>query len=219
MSQTYEVQSHKAINCFDNRSQECFLKYVYSDIFWCQIYSDARYIPRPNISGAHVFAVALPNATVIPPVTCLSFTLHTSQEHSSRHKPTPALITEHQKISFSNKICHNHCHIKAMCWNRLPCFLFEEVALWRNFKQQNLKTKILQSYWTTFWYLIFDWSLCLLILRYILTSIHLFGEVDKNQFFLLSPILNNNPIGIHLRKSTWKCPKRTSQFFIFHRFK
>ena len=69
----------------------------------------------PNISGAHVFAVALPNATVIPPVTCLSFTLHTSQEHSPRHKPTPALVTEHHKISFSNKICHNHCHIKAMC--------------------------------------------------------------------------------------------------------
>ena len=100
MSQTYEVQSHKAIHCFDNRYQECFLKYVYSDIFWCQIYSDARYIPMPNISGAHVFAVALPNATVIPPVTCLSFTLHTSQEHYSRHKPTPALVTEHHKIFF-----------------------------------------------------------------------------------------------------------------------
>ena len=183
-----------------------FLKCVYSDIFWCQIYSGARYIPMPNISGAHVFAVALPNATVIPPVTCLSFTLHTSQEHYSRHKPTPALVTEHHKISFSNKICHSHCHIEAMCWKRLPCFLFEEVALWRNFKQQKLKTKILQSSWTTFWYLIFDWSLYLLILRYILTSIHLFGAVDKNHFFFTKLHFEQQPYRNSFKKAILKMP-------------
>ena len=160
-----------------------FLKCVYSDIFWCQIYSGARYIPMPNISGAHVFAVALPNATVIPPVTCLSFTLHKPRTlFPSQTNPSPCHWTSQDfflKQNMSQSLSHRGNVLKT----------FAVFFVWRSGPLEKLQTTEAKNQDSSILldhFLIFDIWLVFMPSHsssYILTSIHLFGEVDKNQFF------------------------------------
>ena len=174
-----------------------FLKCVYSDIFWCQIYSDAKYI------------------------WCSCFCSCSSQRH--RHSTSylsKLYITHKPRTLFPSQTNPSPCH-----WTSQDFFLKQNMSqslshkgnvlktfavffVWRSGPLEKLQTTEAKNQDSSILldhFLIFDIWLVFMPSHsssYILTSIHLFGEVDKNQFFLLNPILNNNPIWIHLRKPT-----------------
>ena len=145
------------------------------DIFWCQIYSDAKYI------------------------WCSCFCSCSSQRH--RHSTSylsKLYITHKPRTLFPSQTNPSPCH-----WTSQDFFLKQNMSqslshrgnvlktfavffVWRSGPLEKLQTTEAKNQDSSILldhFLIFDWSLWLLILRYMLTSIHMFGVVDKNQFF------------------------------------